>query len=76
MEGRPSAVARDVLDHTSQRVTADEQRERLVLVGRPRHELMEEEDRCHRHHAGDGGLERVNPGKTRAHAGSLYRQRL
>ena len=43
VEGRAAAFLRDVLDDAGQRVAADEQGERLVLVRRPRHQLVEEE---------------------------------
>ena len=43
VERRAAAVTRDVLDDAGQRVAADEERERLVLVRRPRHQLVEEE---------------------------------
>ena len=44
VERRAAALLRHVLDHRRQRVPSDEERERLVLVRRPGHELMEEED--------------------------------
>ena len=43
VERRAAAVACHVLDDAGQRVAADEERERLVLVRRPRHQLVEEE---------------------------------
>ena len=43
VQGRPSTLAGDVLDHAAEGVAADEERERLVLVRRPRHQLVEQE---------------------------------
>ena len=43
VERRAAPLARHVLDDPGQRVPADEQCERLVLVRRPRHQLMQEE---------------------------------
>ena len=43
VERRAATVASDVLDDARERVAADEERERLVLVRGPRHQLMEKE---------------------------------
>ena len=43
VQGRAAALAGDVLDHAAEGVAADEERERLVLVRRPRHQLVEQE---------------------------------
>ena len=45
VERRPAALAGHVLDDAGEAVAADEERERLVLVRRPRHQLVEEEGR-------------------------------
>ena len=41
VERRAAALARDVLDDAAEAVAADEERERLVLVRRPGHQLVE-----------------------------------
>ena len=46
VERRAAALAGDVLDHAREAVAADEEREGLVLVRRPRHQLVEQERRC------------------------------
>ena len=48
VERRAAALAGHVLDHAGEAVPADEEGERLVLVRRPRHELVEEERRRRR----------------------------
>ena len=53
MERRAAAVARDVLDDAGERVAADEERERLVLVRRPGHQLVEQERGRRERHAAD-----------------------
>ena len=53
VEGSTAAIARHVLDDAGEGVSADEQRQRLVLVRRPGHQLMEEEGAGHERHAAD-----------------------
>ncbi len=53
VERGAAAIARHVLDHARQRVAADEEGERLVLVRRPRHQLVEQERGRGDHHADD-----------------------
>ncbi len=43
MERRAAAITGDVLDHPAEAVAADEEREGLVLVRRPGHQLVEQE---------------------------------
>ncbi len=43
VQGGAAALPRDVLDDPCERVAADEQRQRLVLVGRPGHQLVQQE---------------------------------
>ena len=47
-----AAVVRHVVDDAAERVPADEERERLVLVRRPGHQLHHEERRDGRGHSG------------------------
>ncbi len=53
------AIAGDVLDDARQAVASDEERQRLVLVRRPRHQLVEQEPRCRRRDRADPDPERV-----------------
>ncbi len=48
VERRAAALARDVLDDAAERIAADEERECLVLVRRPGHQLVEQECGCRR----------------------------
>ena len=59
VERRAAPVARDVLDDAGERVAADEERERLVLVRGPRHQLVEQERGRGERHAGDSDPQRV-----------------
>ena len=52
VERRAAALLRDVLDDARQRVPTDEERQRLVLVRGPRHQLVEEEPGGHEPDAG------------------------
>ena len=61
-------IARDMLDDAGEAVAADEERERLVLVRRPRHQLVEQEPRCRNGDRPDPDPERVSL-HERAHAG-------
>ena len=45
VERRAATLAGDVLDHPGEAVAPDEQRERLVLVRRPGHQLVQQESR-------------------------------
>ena len=54
VERRAAALTGHVLDDPGQAVAADEERERLVLVRRPGHQLVQQERRC-----GDG--DRADP---------------
>ena len=45
VQRRAAALAGDVLDDAGEAVAPDEERERLVLVRRPRHQLVQEERR-------------------------------
>ena len=53
VERRAAPVAGDVLDDAGERIAADEERKRLVLVRRPRHQLVEEERPGGDRHAAD-----------------------
>ena len=53
------AIAGDVLDDARQAVASDEERQRLVLVRWPRHQLVEQEPRCRRRDRADPDPERV-----------------
>ncbi len=66
-----AAVPRDVLDDAWEGVSADEQCKRLVLVRRPRHELVEEERRRGGGHSSDPQPEPAlgDPGARRGPCG-------
>src|SRR5262249_2290787 len=53
VERRASAFACHVLDDAGEAVPADEERERLVLVRRPRHQLVLEEESGRERHPAD-----------------------
>ena len=60
VERSPAALAGDVLDDAREAVAADEERERLVLVRRPGHQLVHEERRCRERDRADPEPERVS----------------
>ena len=66
VEWRAAALLRHVLDDAREAVPTHEERERLVLVRRPRHQLVEEEDRGR-----EGDRRHADPepplGRERAH---------
>ena len=68
VERGPAALARDVLDDAREAVAADEERERLVLVRRPGHQLVEEERAGRERDRAHGEPERVCGRRTRAPA--------
>ena len=72
VERGAAAVAGDVLDHARQAVPPDEERERLVLVRRPCHQLVEQERRCRCGDRADPDPERVGL-HERAHRGDERR---
>ena len=59
VERGTAAIAGDVLDDAGQAVAPDEERQRLVLVRWPRHQLVEQEPRCRRCDRADPDPERV-----------------
>ena len=67
VQRRAAAVAGHVLDDAGERVATDEERERLVLVRRPGHQLVEEEGGRRERHAGDSEPEPAlgDPGARR-----------
>ena len=66
VERGAAAIAGDVLDDARQAVAPDEERERLVLVRRPRHQLVEQEPRCRSGDRADPDPERVGLRRMRA----------
>ena len=68
VERGAAAIAGDVLDDARQAVAPDEERQRLVLVRRPRHQLVQQEPRCRRSDRADPDPERVRL-HERAHRG-------
>ena len=66
VERGASAIAGDVLDDARQAVPPDEERERLVLVWRPCHQLVEQERRCRCGDRSNPDPERSAPARMRA----------
>ena len=68
VERSTAAIPGHVLDHSCQAVAPDEERERLVLVRRPRHQLVHEECRCRNCDGDDREPEAVcsHPGPRRS----------
>ena len=69
VERRAAALAGDVLDDACEAVAADEERERLVLVRRPGHQLVEQERRCRHGDRADPEPERVGVEKRARRGG-------
>ena len=69
VERRAAALAGHVLDDPGQAVAADEERERLVLVRRPRHQLVQQERRCRDGDRADPDPERVRGQKCARRVG-------
>ena len=59
VEWGAASLAGHVLDDAGETVPADEERERLVLMGRPRHQLVDEERRRRQHDRADAEREPI-----------------
>ena len=66
VERGTAAIAGDVLDDARQAVASDEERQRLVLVRRPRHQLVQQERRCRRRRPRRPRSRARAPARTRA----------